>query len=256
MAKMRSPNYPAVGLGTAVQMAQALWNKEQRGIVLPEVAVQHWGYKGMNGPARTKLSALRKFGLVEDAGNGIRLTDRALAIIHRSSDYEKAVEDATWAPEIFTEVAQSEVGDGSDQNLLAYLKAKKGFSEAGARQFVEAYRDTLAFAGDSHSGAYDAKPPKQDPPAGSAMNIDQNIGGAQKSPPQSGQVRSVQVPLSASAWATLQAPFPLTEDAWDQMLAVLQAMKPGLVAKSVVLTGDPSTATDPEDALRKATPKG
>lgn len=222
---MRSPNYPAVGLGQAVQMAQALWNKEQRGIVLPEVAVQHWGYKGMNGPARTKLSALRKFGLVEDAGNGIRLTDRALAIIHRSSDYEKAVEDATWAPEIFGEVAQSEVGDGSDQNLLAYLKAKKGFSEAGARQFVEAYRDTLAFSGDSHNPAYDAKKPKQDDP----QMID--LGSA-KMPSSGTSLRSVQVPISATTWATLQAPFPLTEDAWKQLLAVLQAMKPGLVAKA------------------------
>ena len=41
-------------------------------------------------------------------------------------------------------------------------------------------------------------------------------------------VGPVQLPLSASAWATLEAPFPLDEAAWDQMISVLQAMKPGL----------------------------
>jgi hypothetical protein len=29
---------------------------------------------------------------------------------------------------------------------------------------------------------------------------------------------------------TLQAAFPLSEDEWDQMITVLNAMKPGLVA--------------------------
>ena len=42
------------------------------------------------------------------------------------------------------------------------------------------------------------------------------------------QPRIVQLPISASEWAALQAPFPLTEAKWEQMMAVLQAMKPAL----------------------------
>lgn len=42
--------------------------------------------------------------------------------------------------------------------------------------------------------------------------------------------RAVQLPLSATEWVTLQAAFPLSESAWGQMLRVLEAMKPGLVA--------------------------
>ena len=41
--------------------------------------------------------------------------------------------------------------------------------------------------------------------------------------------RTIQLPLSISEWATLEAGFPLSETKWNQMLAVLTAMKPALV---------------------------
>ena len=43
-------------------------------------------------------------------------------------------------------------------------------------------------------------------------------------------LRSVQLPLSATEWATLSAKFPLTDDGWDQMMVTLNAMKPALVS--------------------------
>lgn len=43
-------------------------------------------------------------------------------------------------------------------------------------------------------------------------------------------MKDIQLPYSSDAWATLTAPFPLDQAAWDQMIAVLQAMKPGLVS--------------------------
>lgn len=35
--------------------------------------------------------------------------------------------------------------------------------------------------------------------------------------------------LSPSKWALLEAPFPVSEDEWAQMMRVLEAMRPGLV---------------------------
>jgi hypothetical protein len=43
------------------------------------------------------------------------------------------------------------------------------------------------------------------------------------------QSRSIQLPLSPTSWATLSASFPLTDEAWEQMLTLLNAMKPALV---------------------------
>lgn len=51
-------------------------------------------------------------------------------------------------------------------------------------------------------------------------------------------MRTVQVTYSPSEWALLQAAFPMSEDDWDAMIAVLNAMKRGLVAK-------PSPADEP-----------
>jgi hypothetical protein len=43
------------------------------------------------------------------------------------------------------------------------------------------------------------------------------------------QVREVPIPIQGSAWPALKAAFPMTEEAWTQMISVLNAMKPGLV---------------------------
>lgn len=49
-------------------------------------------------------------------------------------------------------------------------------------------------------------------------------------PPESkAQTRVVQIPISLNEWAALQVPIPLTEEKWGQMIAVLNAMKPGIV---------------------------
>lgn len=49
--------------------------------------------------------------------------------------------------------------------------------------------------------------------------------------------RAVQVPYlpNPADWALLQARFPMTEEEWDSMIAVLQSIKVGLVKPS----GDP-----------------
>ena len=45
------------------------------------------------------------------------------------------------------------------------------------------------------------------------------------------QSRIVQLPLAGDIWAAIQVPHPMTEDEWEQMMAVLQAMKPGIVLR-------------------------
>ena len=41
--------------------------------------------------------------------------------------------------------------------------------------------------------------------------------------------RIVILPIAVGEWARLQAPFPLTPEQWKQMMAVLNAMKLGLI---------------------------
>ena len=41
--------------------------------------------------------------------------------------------------------------------------------------------------------------------------------------------RILQIPLGGNEWVAIQISTPITEAAWAQMLAVLEAMKPGLI---------------------------
>jgi hypothetical protein len=60
---------------------------------------------------------------------------------------------------------------------------------------------------------------QQDPPP---------TGDAKRKPARN--QRTIQVPYSPTEWALVQASFPMTETEWQQMIAVLEAMKLGLVA--------------------------
>jgi len=46
--------------------------------------------------------------------------------------------------------------------------------------------------------------------------------------------RDIPLPISRKTWLTLRGGFPMTEDGWFQMMAILEAMKPGLVAEPTV----------------------
>jgi hypothetical protein len=147
MAKMRSPNYPAIGLGEAVNRVRALWSKEKRTPVDAAVAAEAIGYSGLSGPSRTVLSSMKKYGLVDSDDRTVRVSDVALQIIHPANEDEEltALQGAALSPELFRQLFESH-RDASDVALRSYLINKLGFSEVGARQLVKAFRDTLAFA--------------------------------------------------------------------------------------------------------------
>lgn len=147
MAKMRSPNYPAMGLSDALQRVRALWAKEKRTPVSPAVAAEAIGYRGLSGPSRTALASMKKYGLVDNDDRSIRVSDLALSIMH-PSDAETglaAVQQAALNPELFRQMFEK-LRDASDGALKSYLITKLEFSEVGARQLIRAYRDTLAVA--------------------------------------------------------------------------------------------------------------
>ena len=59
-----------------------------------------------------------------------------------------------------------------------------------------------------------------------------NPGAAGQGEPkivQQPQQRTVQITYSPSAWALIQAPFPLSEADWEAMIDTLNGMKRGLV---------------------------
>ena len=161
MAVARSPNYPALGLSEAVQLAEKLWRKEQRAAVSPDVAVKAFGYQSLSGPARVAIGAMRKYGLLDKTPNGIRLSELGLRILHPASQEARheAIREAAFKPDLFRDMQDA---GGSDEALRSFLITKKRFVERGTRAAIAAFRDTMALvngAGKGYSADNGAKEP-------------------------------------------------------------------------------------------------
>lgn len=145
----RSPNYPAYSLPQAAGFANMFYEKERRSPAPLEAAAKALGSESLSGPARSKLAALRHFGLLESAGPGrVKLSDRALVLIlHRPDDSEflNAAKEAALEPTLFSEL-YNQFGESSNESLRIYLIKDRGFSEDGAKRAISTYRETMDFA--------------------------------------------------------------------------------------------------------------
>lgn len=156
MARIRSPNYPAIGLAEAISKTKTIHEKEQHLAATKDVIAKHLGYSSLNGSALKILSALSKYGLVEEAnGDRIKVSSQALSILHPRSSEEKAsaIRDAAGRPILFVEIA-NEWPDGtpSDENLKSYL-IRKSFAADAIDRVIKSYRETIDLVA-SESGVY------------------------------------------------------------------------------------------------------
>jgi hypothetical protein len=147
MARIRSPNYPAISLADAINRVGQVHAKEHQHPATKEVVLKGMGYSGVHGTSLGALSAALKYGLLEQDGKGedYRVSDRAMAILHPHTPEEKAqaVRDAARSPALFSELLDYFKGDlPSDDNLRAYL-VRRGFSQTSLPGVIQAFRDTM-----------------------------------------------------------------------------------------------------------------
>jgi hypothetical protein len=242
----RSPSYPGIGLQEAIERARELYNAERQNAVPVDLVLQHFGYKPKSGAGSVVIAALKKFGLLDYQGSGdsrrARLTDAALDIIldTREDDSERraAIQNAALLPTIHKELL-AEYPDGlpSEASLRYNLTRERGFTLGAADELVRELHSTLEFAGLTDGGAILSRQaqdtsaeqePEMTPPAtAQAPSGDAPSQRVLRTPPAP-QQRAVQLPVPGTSWVTVQGAFPLSAEAWDQMMALLEAMKPGL----------------------------
>ena len=225
--KQRSPNYPMWGLSEAVDLVGKLYKAEKRGVFPPELVATAWGYKSFSGGVRTRFSALKHYGLIDQKkGAQARLSERALTLALRnpaSREYIAALREAALAPALFREYYEQGRLQSSDDTLKHDLIVNRNFTDNGADEFLEAFRASMTFAHLTNdnimSGQNEGKSPQSE-------EEDDTMPPA---PNPDVQDRLVSLPLAADKWVNLRGPFPMTESEWSLMTSVLQAMKPGLV---------------------------
>src|SRR5438309_12108284 len=98
--RIRSPNYPAVSLPDAIDKVTALYRNLHTHSAPREVVAKGMGYNSLNGASATTISALHKYGLLERNGDEIKVSERALRILHPHSPEERAsaIRDAASQP--------------------------------------------------------------------------------------------------------------------------------------------------------------
>jgi hypothetical protein len=232
----RSPSYPGIGLQVALSRAQAVYAKEQRHPANVEVILSHWGYSPKSGAGLVTLAALKKFGLLLDQGSGDsrkgRLSEAALKILldeEGSPTRAQLIREAALTPSIHRELWQEYGGSlPSDATLRKHLLLDKGFTESAVEEFVPQFKSTVAFAkltlDDKLSTNDEDKQNGSMITAGSATSQGEASLGA----PRSSGMRDQSVPVSRDELVIFRAAFPLSESKWQQMMAVLDVMKPTL----------------------------
>ena len=150
--KHRSPNYPSVDLETALELLQKLYKKVHKGEFTAIDAAGAWGYKSASGPLRSRIAALKQYGLLEGKkgrnAENPRISRRGLILVLRnkaSGDYQAELKIAALAPPLFAEIHNTR-SDAADGALREHLIVDKGFTDGGAQRFIEVYRATVQLA--------------------------------------------------------------------------------------------------------------
>ncbi len=175
--RVRSPNYPSMGLREAVTQTEALYKGGAMAPLIKISALKLLGYEKLHGEAGRVLSALKSFGLVEETNDRIKLSQRGIDIAARLvSDARRlaALREAALAPQIYNELITEYKGSlPLDAALKSELIAAKHFNPNAVGGFLEDFRDTLEYSGISYVRVLDSgnegKEHEQPPPAPPAI---------------------------------------------------------------------------------------
>jgi len=150
MARVRSPNFPVISLPAAIDRIKKIYAKEQTIPATRETIAEHLGYSGINGASLKVISALLKYGLIEETKDKhFKVSQLALAILHPASDEEEgdALQQAAEGPALFQRLnTQFEGRRPSDTNLRSWL-LRNGFATSAVDSVITAYSETMDLVG-------------------------------------------------------------------------------------------------------------
>lgn len=155
--RVRSPNYPAISLLDALDKVSALYKSQHTHAGPREVIVRGMGYSSLNGASMSAISALHKYGLLEGRGDEIRVSERAMRILHPESQEERAraIQEAASEPKLFVELEERFPGGVPNEELLRNYLLRRNFAPGAVSAVILSYRETKELV-KAESGAYDS----------------------------------------------------------------------------------------------------
>lgn len=155
MAVARSPNYPQIDLGAALDLIRTAYKAEGRNKMSRAVLASHFGYSSLNGRALAKIGAVRAYGLIEGREDDLRITPDAIDCLEApegSADRAGALARCAIRPSVFKEIAAEYPTLPSEQNLRFHL-IKKTYTADAAGKAAQNYLNTMRLVADAGGGA-------------------------------------------------------------------------------------------------------
>lgn len=242
MARVRSPNYPAISLPEAIRLITAIHAEEQHLAAPKEVVAKHIGYASLHGLAGRIISAIENYGLLEElTGDKVKVSALAMSILYPSTPEEKqdAINEAAFKHPLFAAIKEEWQGSRpSDGNLRVYLIRKKFASDALDR-VIQVYKETMDLV-TPESGGYGAAnagkaDQQQEKPA---MQTDHQAPSARFAPPPQPAAPGGPMRVSFNGDLLEVSAVLADADAVDRLVKALQANKALLPEKKSTPPGE------------------
>ena len=153
--KGRSPAYPSIPLGAAIEKAQAQYDAEGKYAAPLSSAFKAWGYSPKSSGGRDTRASLRYFGLIVVEGDGemakIKLTEDALRVLidkredqtERNAVIRRLALNPVSHKKIWSKFSE---GIKSDATAKHFLVWEEGYNESAAEALIAEFKETAAFA--------------------------------------------------------------------------------------------------------------
>jgi len=223
----RSPGYPMISLDEAVQKAKILWDKDKNNYIPLAAAYEHLGYKSPGGYAARIIAALKKFELISEKQNAIKLTEEAVDLaLHNQSDerYIEIIKNLALKPAIYEKIFNKYNSTiPSDSTLRIELIKEHKFNPESVDDFISSFRKTIEFAGltEENKESEGEGQPKFPLKTGEKPMSALELMALGKKP-----TIEIPIPLSDTEFAFIKMPHPLTNAQWEKIESILKAYKP------------------------------
>jgi hypothetical protein len=136
-AKTRSPNYPRLSLGEAIDAMRPVYAKEKRARFPRQSLARHLGYSSLNGRSLGKIGALRAYGLIEGREDQLYVSPTAIALIDApegSIAKVNAMQTAFTSPPLFRRIFEEHGSNIPSEDTLRWWLVQQDYvGEAAAR---------------------------------------------------------------------------------------------------------------------------
>ena len=149
----RSPNFPFIPLGKALERIKAMEEKHKQFPTAPETLAGTWSLTPKSSSFLQTISAVKAFGLLEDSGRGaerrLKVSDLARRILvdAREGPRDQAIREAATKPKLLREFYAEWGSDRPhDDHCMSVLQLDHKFRQDSAENFLRVFDETFRFA--------------------------------------------------------------------------------------------------------------